>query len=72
MKKHQIGALDLKASSGRLLYKKRQSKGGLTQKTLQQILSEHLKSDEAGKKAVEYIDEKRGLKTLETLAFEKL
>lgn len=72
MKKHNVGTLDLKASQGRLLYKKRQAKGGLTQKSLQSFLSEHLKSDEAGKKAVEFIDEKRGVKTLETLAFEKL
>jgi hypothetical protein len=72
MKKHQIGALDLKASNGRLLFKKRQSKGALSQKSLQDMLSEHLKSEEAGKKAVAFIDEKRGVKTLETLSFEQL
>jgi hypothetical protein len=72
MKKHQIGALDLKASNGRLLYKKRQSKGPLSQKSLHDILAEHLKSDEAADKAVKFIDEKRGVKTMETLTFEKL
>jgi hypothetical protein len=72
MKKHQIGALDLKASNGRLLYKKRQTKGSLSQKTLQEILSEHLKSDDAAKKAITFIEEKRGTKTLETLSFEQL
>ena len=72
MKKHQIGALDLKASNGRLLYKKRESKGGLTQKSLQGFLAEHLNSDEAAKKAVDFIHEKRGTKTMETLSFEKL
>ena len=72
MKKHQIGALDLKASNGRLLYKKRQSKGGLTQKNLQGMLAEHLNSDEAAKKAIDFIDGKRGTKTLETLSFEQL
>jgi hypothetical protein len=72
MKKHQIGALDLKASNGRLLYKKRQAKGGLSQKSLHDILSEHLKSDEAAKKAIAFISEKRGTKTLESLSFEQL
>ena len=72
MKKHQIGALDLKASNGRLLFKKRQAKGPLSQKALQDMLAEHLKSEDAAKKAVEFIDEKRGVKTMETLTFEKL
>jgi hypothetical protein len=72
MKKHQIGALDLKASNGRLMYKKRESKGGLSQKTLQEFLTEHLKSDEAAKKAIAFIDEKRGKKTTESLSFEQL
>ena len=72
MKKHQIGALDLKASNGRLLFKKRQAKGALSQKGLQDMLAEHLKSEDAAKKAIEFIDEKRGVKTMETLTFEKL
>ena len=72
MKKHQIGALDLKASNGRLLYKKHQKKGTLNQKNLQEILSEHLNSEEAAKKAIEFIDEKRGIRTSETLTFETL
>lgn len=72
MKKHNIGALDLKASNGRLLYRKRQSKGALNQKGLEGMLSEFLKSDEQAKKAVEFIDEKRGKKTTEVLTFENL
>jgi hypothetical protein len=70
MKKNQIGALDLKQSNGRLLYKKRQTKGTLTQKGLQDMLAEHLKSEEEAKKAVAFIDEKRGTKTRELLTFE--
>jgi hypothetical protein len=72
MKKHQIGALDLKASNGRLLFKKRQTKGSLSQKGLHDMLAEHLKSTEAAKNAIAFIDEKRGIKTLETLSFEQL
>jgi hypothetical protein len=41
MKKNSIGALDLKQSGGRLLYKKRESKGSLSQKSLQEYLAEH-------------------------------
>jgi hypothetical protein len=72
MKKHNIGALDLKASNARLMYKKKQSKGGLNAKNLQEMLGEFLKSEEEGKKAVAFIDEKRGVKTMEVLSFEKL
>jgi len=72
MKKHNIGALDLKQSNGRLLYKKRNAKGALSQKSLQGILAEHLKSDEAASKAIAFIDEKRGTRMSETLTFEKL
>jgi hypothetical protein len=72
MKKHQIGALDLKQSNGRLLYRKKQTKGPLSQRNLQDMLAEHLKSDDAAKKAIAFIDEKRGVKTMETLSFENL
>jgi hypothetical protein len=72
MKNHNIGALDLKASNARLMYKKRQSKGSLNQKSLTEMLTEYMKSDEEAKKAVAFIDEKRGIKTMEVLSFEKL
>jgi len=72
MKKHQIGALDLKASNGRLLYKKRQSKGALSQKMIHETLAEHLNSEEAAKKAVDALNTKRGIKMSETLTFESL
>ena len=72
MKKHQIGALDLKASNGRLLYQNKKSKGSLTQRGLQDMLGEFMKSEEQGKKAIEFINEKRGVKTKEVLTFETL
>jgi len=72
MKKHNIGALDLKASNGRLLYRRKQSKGGLSQKNLQGFLGEFLKDDTKAQQAVAFIDEKRGKKTMEVLAFESL
>ncbi len=72
MKKHNIGALDLKASNGRLLYRRKQSKGGLSQKNLQGFLGEFLKDDTKAEQAIAFIDEKRGKKTMEVLTFESL
>ena len=72
MKQHSIGALDLKQSNGRLLYKKKETKGPLSQKNLQEFLAEHLKSDESAKTAIDFIAEKRVKKTVETLSFENL
>ena len=42
------------------------------QKNLQEYLSEFMKSDDNAKKALDFIAEKRGKKTSETLSFEKL
>lgn len=72
MKKHNIGALDLKQSNGRLMYKKRQSKESLSMKVLTDLLEDHLKSKEAAESAVKHIAEKRGTKMTETLSFEQL
>ncbi len=72
MKKHNIGALDLKASNGRLSCNKRQSKGSLSKKGLEEMLGEYLKSEEEGKKAVKFIDEKRGVKVKDVLVFDNL
>ena len=72
MKKHQIGALDLKASNGRLSRKERKSKETLTTKKMTEWLGEYLKSEDTAKKAVEFMDQKRGIKTLEKLTFEDL
>ena len=72
MKKHQIGALDLKASNGRLSRKERKAKETLTPKKMTEWLGEYLKSEDTAKKAVEFIDNKRGVKVLERLTFEEL
>ena len=72
MKHNSIGALDLKQSNGRILYKKKESKGSLTHKGLHDLLAEHLKSDDAAKKALDFITENRGTKMSETLSFESL
>jgi ABC-type phosphate transport system auxiliary subunit len=72
MKTHNIGALDLKASNARLLHKQKQAKGSLNKKSMTEYLSEFLKSEEEGKKAVAFMDEKRGVVKRDVLAFENL
>ncbi len=70
MKKHNIGALDLKESGGRILYRRAQSKEGLTPKTLMGLLSEHLKSEQAAADAIKYINENRSAKVRESILYE--
>ena len=71
MKKHNIGALDLKESGGRILYKRSSSKEGLTPKNLMALLSTHLKSEQAAADALKYINEHRESKVKEKLLFEQ-
>lgn len=71
MKKHEIGALDLKNTGGRLVYEKKQAKAGLAIGTLQKLLSDHLQSDEKAKEALTYITEHRESRVKERLFYEK-
>ena len=70
MKKNNIGALDLKGSGGRLLYRRQTSKGTLNIKTLNELLTQHLKSETAAGDALKYIAENRGGKLRESLLYE--
>uniref|UniRef100_A0A6C0D7I8 Uncharacterized protein n=1 Tax=viral metagenome TaxID=1070528 RepID=A0A6C0D7I8_9ZZZZ len=71
MKKHNIGALDLKGSGGRILYRRSTSKGGMNEKLLFGLLSQHLKSETAAADAVKFITEHREAKMKESLMYEK-
>jgi len=71
MKKHNIGALDLKGSGGRILYRRSTSKGGMNEKLLFGLLSQHLKSETAAADAVKFITENREAKTKVSLLYEK-
>jgi hypothetical protein len=71
MKKHTIGALDLKGSGGRLLYRRQTSKGALNPKVLTTLLTQHLKSEEAAAAAIKYITEHREAHVRESLLYEK-
>jgi predicted RNase H-like nuclease (RuvC/YqgF family) len=71
MKKYNIGALDLKGSGGRLLYRRSTTKQTLNPKTLTGLLADHLKSETAAADAIKYINEHRGAKVRESLLYEK-
>jgi hypothetical protein len=71
MKKHSLGALDLKGSGGRLLYRRQTTKGTLNVKTITEMLSQHLKSETAAADAIKFINEHRGAKVRESIQYEK-
>jgi len=71
MNKHNIGALDLKGSGGRLLLRKKTTKAALNPKTLAGLLTTHLKSETAAADAIKFINEHRGAKPSESLLYEK-
>ena len=72
MKQQNMGAIDLKSSGGRILYEKQERKSGLSTKTLQKLLTEHLKDESKAAEAVKYLTEHRDAVTKEKLAYEKL
>jgi hypothetical protein len=70
MKKHNIGALDLKGSGGRLLYRRQTTKGALNVKTITDLLTQHLKSETAATEAMNFINSNRGAKVKESIQYE--
>jgi|UniRef100_A0A6C0JWA4 hypothetical protein len=70
MKKHNIGALDLKGSGGRLLYRRQTTKGTLNVKTITELLTQHMKSETAAAEAMEFINKNRGAKVKESILYE--
>jgi hypothetical protein len=71
MKKYNLGALDLKGSGGRLLYRKQTTKATLNPKVLTGLLASHLKSETAAAEAIKYIVENREARPRESLLYEK-
>lgn len=70
MKNHNIGALDLKSSGGRVLYKKGKRAGPLGQKALSKLMSDGLQSEEKALELMKYIQEHRGEVITEKIAYE--
>lgn len=72
MKNHNINALDLKNSGGRVLFKKQKKQSGLGQKNLEKFLAEYMKSPEEAKKAMEFVQSKRVVTDTESIKYETL
>ncbi len=72
MKRNNIGALDLKSSGGRILYKKSKRTAGLSGDTLNKLLADALKSEEKAQEVIKYISENRSTKVSELLSYEHL
>jgi hypothetical protein len=71
MKNHNIGALDLKSSGGRVLFKKQKRQAGLGQKNMVKLIAEHLKSEDKAQELMKYIQEHREVVIKESIAYEK-
>ncbi|NBR60230.1 MAG: hypothetical protein EBT86_01025 [Actinobacteria bacterium] len=69
MKNHNIGALDLKNSGGRVLFKKKKSKTGLGEKNLATLMTQFFNSEARAQEALKFIDEHREVVTREGLAY---
>jgi hypothetical protein len=72
MTKNSIGTLDLQQSQRRIVYNTKEKKKGISAKQLVGQLGEFLKSEEEGKKAVDFLQGKRQTTSVETLVLEKL
>jgi len=71
MKSHNIGALDLKNSGGRVLFKRQKRAAGLGQKTMEKLIAEHLESQEKAQNLMKYIQEHREVVSKESIQYEK-
>ncbi len=70
MKRYNIGALDLKASNGRVLYKRGKRAGALGAKKQTQLIAEYLKSEERATDLMKFLSEHRETKTNERITYE--
>jgi hypothetical protein len=70
MKNHNIGALDLKSSGGRVLFKKQKRQAGLGAKNMLKLMSQGLQSEEKANDLMKYIQEHREIVMKESLAYE--
>ena len=71
MKNHNIGALDLKSSGGRVLFKKQKRQAALGQKNMAKLVSEHLQSEEKAQDLLKYLQEHREVIEKESIHYEK-
>ncbi len=70
MKAHNIGALDLNSSGGRILFKRKKCKASGGAKKLQQLLTEYTKSEQEANKIISFINEHAEVVIKESLGYE--
>ena len=71
MKSHNIGALDLKNSGGRVLFKKSKRQASLGQKNMEKLITDYLQSEEKAKALMSYVQEHREVIIKESIMYEK-
>lgn len=71
MKKNNIGALDLKNTGGRILYKKVNRSVGINGKNLEKLVSEHFNDEEKARDFIKFLNEKKEKVISESLAYEQ-
>ena len=71
MKAHNIGALDLKNSGGRVLFRKQKRQAAMGQKNMEKWISECLQSPDKAKEIMVYIQDHREVLTKESILYEK-
>ena len=71
MKSNNIGALDLKSSGGRVLYKKQKRQAGLGQKNMMVLMAAGLQSESKATELMKYIQDHREVVMKESIAYEK-
>ena len=72
MKSHNIGALDLKNSGGRVLFKKESKKASLGQKNMEKLFTSFLESSDKAKELIQFLDEHREKVIKESIHYEKV
>ena len=70
MKNHNIGALDLKSSGGRVLFKKQKRQAGLGAKNMLKLMAQGLQSEDKANELMKYIQEHREVVMKESLSYE--
>lgn len=71
MKKNDIGALDLKNTGGRILYKKVNRTVGIGAKNLEKLAAEHFKDETKAHDFIKFLNDKKEKVVAESLAYEK-
>ena len=71
MKSHNIGALDLKNSGGRVLFRKQKRQASLGQKNMEKLISDYLKSETEAQNLMKHLQENRQVVIKESIHYEK-